>query len=62
MLCVRNNEPWRFMKKILDKRENRKIDPKSREMMELINQYIEKIGDNLITEPSTYTTEEWIEL
>ena len=42
--------------------ENVKQDPKADEMMEAISRYTREIGDDLITEPSSYTTQEWIDM
>lgn len=36
--------------------------PEDIEMMDAIERYHDKIGDDLITEPSTYTTQEWIDM
>jgi hypothetical protein len=37
-------------------------DPEGDEMMRLIKEYTKEIGDDLITEPSSYTTQEWIDM
>lgn len=42
--------------------ENIKPNPEADEMMDAIERYRSKIGDDLITEPSTYTTQEWIDM
>lgn len=42
--------------------ENRIKDPVGDKMLELIDEYEAKIGGMLITEPSCYTDEEWIEM
>lgn len=42
--------------------ENRIEDPVGDKMLELIDEYNSKIGGMLITEPSSYTDEEWIEM
>ncbi len=44
------------------KRENIKPDPEADRMQELIDEYKKKIGDDLITEPSSYTEREWISM
>ena len=38
----------------------KKLDPQSVRMMELINEYKDHFGNEPTTEPSTYSTEEWI--
>ena len=42
--------------------ENVKPDPKADEMLEAIRRYRQEIGDDLITEPSSYSTQEWIDM
>ncbi|MDE7309589.1 MAG: hypothetical protein K2N61_13200 [Lachnospiraceae bacterium] len=43
--------------------ENRKpLSPQDVEMARLVKEYIKEIGDDLITESSTYTTQEWIDM
>ncbi len=37
-------------------------DPEGDEMMELCRQYKEIFGTHPMTEPSTYTTQEWIDM
>lgn len=45
------------------KMENRRpLKSEELEMMKAINRYAEVIGSDLITEPSSYTTQEWIEM
>ncbi len=45
------------------RRENAKPPkPEDIEMMRLIKEYTKEIGDDLITEPSSYTTQEWIDM
>lgn len=36
--------------------------PDDIEMDRLIKEYKKRIGDDLVTEPSTYTTQEWINM
>lgn len=37
-------------------------DPVGDEMMRLMQKYTKEIGDDLITEPSSYTDQEWIDM
>lgn len=37
-------------------------DPEGDEMMRLMEKYTKEIGDDLITEPSSFTTQEWIDM
>ncbi len=42
--------------------ENAKRSKKDDEMMKAIRRYREVIGDDLITEPSSFTEQEWIDM
>ena len=42
--------------------ENVKRSKKDDEMMKTIRRYREVIGDDLITEPSSFTEQEWIDM
>ncbi|MDO4327120.1 MAG: hypothetical protein Q4E24_13990 [bacterium] len=42
--------------------ENVRYNPEDHEMVNLIRRYREEIGDDLITEPSSFTTQEWINM
>lgn len=37
-------------------------DAEGDEMMRLMEKYTKEIGDDLITEPSSFTTQEWIDM
>ena len=38
------------------------IDPESKRMLEAMKRYVEEMGDDLITEPSSYTDGEWADM
>lgn len=42
--------------------DNTKHDKKDDEMMRVIRKYKETIGDDLMTEPSSFTEQEWIDM
>ena len=48
--------------KIQDFLRPENIDNRPDKFMEALNRYIEHFGDGPITEPSTYTDEEWISI
>lgn len=42
--------------------ESYKYNSEAEKMHRLVNEYKLKVGDDLITEPSTYTDQEWINM
>lgn len=42
--------------------ENRKINPEGTEMFRLCREYAKMFGDYPMTEPSSYSEQEWIEI
>ncbi len=42
--------------------DNTKHDKKDDEMIKVIRKYKETIGDDLMTEPSSFTEQEWVDM